>query len=113
MEYIEREKQEQAQKEKEQQEFNERISKVKEQFKGLGKINDIDAVIGLAEKLDVNIPLRTKGWMMESLVSVTLREEDHPDGDIGYAYQRKTKNSRGSQAVFTVIRQIRDIVLSL
>ena len=56
--------------------------------------NDNGVILDLMRKYGVKVPLRTQGWILDCLVSVTF------DGDsVNYTYFKRNKG-RGSQKVF-------------
>lgn len=62
--------------------------------------NDNGIILELMRQYGVKIPLRTQGWILDSLASVKF------DGDkISYSYYRK-RNGKGSQKVFDCIRDL-------
>ena len=58
----------------------------------------------LMEKYDIKVPIRTKGWIDKSLAAVLW-----VDGELRYRY-RKTRGTRGSQAVFQYLDMLEDAV---
>ena len=62
--------------------------------------NDNGIILELMRQYGVKVPLRTQGWILDSLASVKF------DGDkISYSYYRK-RNGKGSQKVFDCIRDL-------
>lgn len=70
-----------------------------------GTINDGNIIVKIADKYGVNIPIRTRGWILNKLAECTITE----NGGVGYRYW-KTKNATGSQKVYEVIFDIRDAI---
>lgn len=62
--------------------------------------NDNGIILELMNRYGVNVPSRTKGWILDCLVSITFN-----DGQISYIY-RKSKNGKGSQRVFVCINEL-------
>ena len=59
--------------------------------------NDSNIIIDLMNKYNVDVSIRTKGWIMKSLLSITFNS----DGGINYSYSKMaSSNSKGSQAIF-------------
>lgn len=67
-----------------------------------GKIESGDIIIKLANKHNINIPLRTKGWIMNCLANITIT----PDGNMNYQYYKK-KGASGSQTIWSILHNIR------
>jgi hypothetical protein len=66
-----------------------------------GKIESGDIIIKLANKYNINIPLRTKGWIMNCLANITIT----PDGNMNYQYYKK-KGASGSQTIWSILHNI-------
>ena len=60
----------------------------------------------LAEKHNIDIPIRTKGWFLNSLSECILTDS----GNISYTYWRKTKNSKGSQTAFEILSKLKTAI---
>ena len=74
-----------------------------------GIIKDGKTIIKLANKYNVTIPLRTKGWILNSLAELEIEV----DKIISYSYKYwKNKNATGSQRIFDVLRNIRSDIVS-
>ncbi len=79
------------------------IEETEKTFINGGTIKDGDIIVKLADKYNVNIPLRTKGWIVNNLVEATITES----GSVNYRYWKRTKNATGSQKVYDVLFDIR------
>jgi hypothetical protein len=82
------------------------IEETEKTFINGGTIKDGDIIVKLADKYNVNIPLRTKGWILNNLVETTITE----GGSVSYRYWRRTKNATGSQKVYDVLFDIRSAI---
>lgn len=102
----ERQRQKELKVEQEKQETINRMVKTEEVFKTGGTIKNGDVIIDLAEKYNINIPLRTKGWILNDLAELTITE----DGSVSYRYYKRTKNTRGSQKVYEVAHDLRKAI---
>lgn len=67
-----------------------------------GTIKGGDIIVKLADKYSVNIPIRTRGWILNTLCESTITE----DGGVSYRYW-KSKGATGSQKVYEVLYNIR------
>ena len=79
------------------------IEETEKTFINGGTIKDGDIIVKLADKYNVNIPLRTKGWILNNLAEATITES----GSVNYRYWKRTKNATGSQKVYDVLFDIR------
>jgi hypothetical protein len=99
-------------KEQKQKEVEERaqaekvaIEEAEKTFTEGGKIDNGDIIIKLANKYDVKIPLRTKGWIIDCLANVTITV----DGNMNYQFYKK-KGATGSQTIWTVLKEIKSVI---
>lgn len=81
---------------------NELIDEAKNILINGGTIKDARSIVSLADRYDINIPLRTRGWMLNMLTEVDVSEL----GSISYRYLKKSKYSKGSQKVFDVLYKL-------
>lgn len=95
------------QKEKErierEQEEEKHLKETESIFINGGTIKDGEVIVKLADKYNVNIPIRTRGWILDNLSETTITES----GNISYRYWRRSKNAKGSQTVYDVLFAIR------
>jgi hypothetical protein len=68
-----------------------------------GTIKGGEIVVKLADKYNINIPIRTRGWILNNLAEATITD----GGSVSYRYWKKTKNATGSQKVYEVLFDIR------
>ncbi len=61
---------------------------------------EADALLILCDKFKVNVPLRTRGWIIEKLVSIN---------DKDMSWQPKKKTDRPSTKVFSIYRQLQEV----
>ena len=73
-----------------------------------GTIKGGEIIVKLADKYNINIPIRTRGWILNNLSETTITE----DGGISYRYWRRSKNATGSQKVYDVLFGIRNLLKS-
>ena len=62
--------------------------------------NDNGVILDLMRKYGVNVPLRTQGWILDCLISVTFN-----DDSISYTYLRRNKG-RGSQKIYDCLHDL-------
>ena len=74
-----------------------------------GTIEDARVVVRIADRLGINIPIRTKGWMLSTMVDCTISN----DGSASYRYYLRKKSAKGSQKVYDILREIRNSLLNL
>lgn len=70
-----------------------------------GTIKGGEIIVKLANKYKINVPLRTKGWILKSLAESIIT----PDGGVSYRYW-KNKGAKGSQTVYNVLHNIRSAI---
>ena len=106
---LERKKQiaEQKAKETEEKEQAEKllIEETESIFVNGGTIKGGEIIVKLADKYNINIPLRTKGWILNSLAESTITD----DGGVNYRYWKR-KNGKGSQTVYSILYNIRSAI---
>jgi hypothetical protein len=69
-----------------------------------GKIDGGDMIIKLADRHGVVIPIKTRGWILNSLAETTIID------NFSYRYYKR-KSGRGSQKVFEIYKEIRKAIL--
>ena len=62
--------------------------------------NDNGIILDLMRKYGVNVPLRTQGWILDCLISVTFNGDS-----ISYTYLRQNKG-RGSQKIYDCLHDL-------
>jgi len=82
------------------------IEETEKTFINGGIIKDGDIIVKLADKYNVNIPIRTRGWILNNLAEATIAE----DGNVSYRYWKRSKNATGSQKVYDVLFDIRSAI---
>jgi hypothetical protein len=101
-------KQEQAKEQKARElaekkiEENKLIEEAENIFKNGGKITSGEVIIKLVDKYGMEIPLRTRGWILNDLAEATITE----DGGVNYRYWKRKKGSTGSQKAFDVLHRL-------
>lgn len=93
-----REAEEKARKEKEQLEETESI------FINGGTIDNGEMIVKIADKYGINIPLRTKGWILNTFAECTLK-----DDTVSMRYWKR-KSGKGSQTFYTIVSQIKGAI---
>jgi len=73
-----------------------------------GTIKGGEIVVKLADKYNINIPIRTRGWMLNNLAEAIITEY----GSVSYRYFRRSKNATGSQKVYDVLLDIRSAIIT-
>lgn len=84
------------------------IEETEKTFINGGTIQGGEIIVKLADKYNINIPIRTRGWILNNLSETTITE----DGGISYRYWRRSKNATGSQKVYDVLFGIRTAIKS-
>lgn len=79
-----------------------------EKFRSGGLIDDGELLIELAEKCGVQIPIRTRGWILKSFGSCKISVEDGRT-DFSIRYYKKN-NGSGSTKIFEIVENIRSAV---
>lgn len=67
-----------------------------------GTIKDSEVIVKIADKYGINIPIRTRGWILNTLAECTISES----GSVSYRYWKRSKNATGSQKVYDVLSVI-------
>lgn len=83
------------------------MEEIEQIFINGGIIKDGGIIVKLADKYNINIPLRTRGWILNNLAEVTITENS-----INYRYWKRTKNATGSQTVYSVLREIKTAIIT-
>lgn len=101
-------RQEQKEKEKREQEQAEQklIKETEKIFITGGTIKNSEVIIKIADKHGIDIPIRTRGWILNNLSEATITE----DGSVNYRYLKRSKNAKGSQTVFNVLYNIKKAI---
>jgi hypothetical protein len=99
------------QKRKEQEEAEKEEQKAIKEAENIlingGTIKDNTLIVRIADKYNINIPIRTRGWILNTLSECTISES----GSISYRYW-KSKGATGSQKVYDVLLDIRSSIQS-
>ena len=82
------------------------IEKTEKIFINGGTIKGGDIIVKLADKYNINIPIRTKGWIYDCLAECTITE----NGGASYRYWKKKKGTKGSQKVYDILFDIRKAI---
>ena len=101
---------EQKKKEMEEQEQAEKllIEETEQIFINGGTIKGGEIIVKLADKYNINIPLRTRGWILNNLAEITITDS----GIMNYRYYKRSKNATGSQKVWDVLADIKTVLKS-
>jgi hypothetical protein len=74
-----------------------------------GKIDDGKIIIKIADKYGINIPIRTRGWILNTLIECTISDKNN----ISCCYWKRSKGANGSQKIydilFAIIRAIKEV----
>lgn len=87
------------------------LAKIKETekiFVNGGTITDSKLIVKIADQYGINIPIRTRGWMLNRLAECIIKD----DGGMSCRYW-KSKTGKGSQKVYDILFDIRDSLLRL
>lgn len=71
-----------------------------------GTVKGGEIIVKIADKYNINIPLRTRGWILNNLAETTITD----DGSVSYRYFKRSKNATGSQKVYDVLFDIRRVL---
>lgn len=98
---IEREERHKKEQEEKEQAERKAIEEAENILVNGGTIKSGELIVKIADKYGIKIPIRTRGWILNSLAECTISE----NGGVSYRYW-KTKNATGSQKVYDVIFNI-------
>lgn len=70
-----------------------------------GVLEDAKLIIKIADKYGVNIPLRTRGWILNNLIKCTISE----NGSISCRCW-ETKNGKGSQKIWDILSEMKGAI---
>jgi hypothetical protein len=73
-----------------------------------GTVKGGEIIVKIADKYNINIPLRTRGWILNNLAETTITD----GGSVSYKYFKRSKNATGSQKVYDVLFDIRRVLKS-
>ena len=73
-----------------------------------GTVKGGEIIVKIADKYNINIPLRTRGWILNNLAETTITD----GGSVSYRYFKRSKNATGSQKVYDVLFDIRRVLKS-
>ena len=101
---------EQKAKEAEEKEQAEKllIEETEKTFVNGGTIKGGDVIVKLADKHNITIPIRTRGWILNSLAESTITVNNYVS--YSYRYWKRKKGSTGSQKVYDVLSDIRKAI---
>lgn len=85
------------------QEHENKLFEAEAIFRNGGTIKDCALIVELADKHGIKIPIRTRGWMLDTLYDVTIGE------GVSCRYIKK-KGGKGSQSVWDVLNGLRDAI---
>lgn len=106
----EREEQEAKERAEQEEQHREEVKKAEEIFERGGLIKDGALLVELADRHGVKIPLRTRGWILNSFAqcSITIIE-----GAPRYSVHYYKRNSgTGSTKIYDIIRQVRAAIVA-
>lgn len=103
---AEREEKQRKEREENERIEQEAISKAESIMINGGKIDNGEIIVKLADKHNVKIPIRTRGWILNNLAYCNISDA----GSISYSYYKRTKNATGSQTVYSVLSDIRKTI---
>jgi hypothetical protein len=101
----EREKKKKIEADEQARQENEMIKSTENIILNGGTINGGNLIVKLADKYNINIPIRTRGWILNTLAECTITEY----GGVSYRYW-KSKNGTGSQKVYDIVFNIRNAI---
>jgi len=102
-EWDERKRQEDAEQERKEQAA---IVEAEGILRNGGKITGGDMIVKLADKYGINIPIRTRGWILNTLAECTI------DGNVVLYRYWKRKAGRGSEKVYDIVGDIRKAIMA-
>jgi hypothetical protein len=99
---AEREEQHKKEVEEEQKKEQAAIKEAENTFINGGTIKNGALVVKIADKYGIDIPIRTRGWILNTLAECTISES----GSISYRYWKRSNGAKGSQKVYDVLSVI-------
>ena len=103
---AEREQQRKKEAEEEQKKEQTAIKETEIAFINGGTIKNGELIVKIADKYGIDIPIRTRGWILHTLSECTISE----NGSVSYRYWKRSKGATGSQKVYDVLFGIRNIL---
>lgn len=82
-----------------------KLKEVEDIFITGGKIKGGDIIVKLADKYNINIPIRTRGWILNTFAESTIEHDK-----ISCRYY-KVKNGKGSTKIYDILHAIRTAIL--
>jgi len=83
-----------------------KIKETENTFVNGGTIKDGAVIVDIADKYGIDIPIRTRGWILNTLSECTISV----DGSVNYRYWKRSKGATGSQKVYDILFSIRNIL---
>lgn len=80
------------------------IKEAENTFINGGTIKNGALVVKIADKYGVNVPIRTRGWILNTLAECTISKS----GSVSYRYWKRSKGAKGSQKVYDILSKVRD-----
>lgn len=106
----EREEQEAKERAEQEEQHREEVKKAEEIFERGGLIKDGALLVELADRHGVKIPLRTRGWILNSFAQCSIAIID---GAPRYSVRYYKRNSgTGSTKIYEIIEQIRAAIIA-
>ena len=106
----EREEQEAQERAEQEEQHREEVKKAEEIFERGGLIKDGALLVELADRHGVKIPLRTRGWILNSFAQCSIAIID---GAPRYSVRYYKRNSgTGSTKIYDIIRQVRAAIVA-
>jgi hypothetical protein len=84
------------------------IEETEQVFINGGTIKDGEIILKLANKYNINIPIRTKGWILDCFAESTIKN----DGTMSCRYWKRKKNATGSTIIYSILREIRTAIMA-
>jgi len=97
-----REEQHKKEVEEEQKKEQAAIKEAENTFINGGTIKNGALVVKIADKYGVNVPIRTRGWILHTLSECTISKS----GSVSYRYWKRSKGAKGSQKVYDILLAI-------
>jgi hypothetical protein len=99
---AEREEQHKKDVEEERKKEQAAIKEAENTFINGGTIKNGALIVKIADKYGIDVPIRTRGWILNTLAECTISES----GSVSYRYWKRSKGAKGSQKVYDVLSVI-------
>lgn len=85
------------------------MEKVKEVLLHGGKISNKEVLLDLADRLNVDIPIRTKGWIRANFVECSVSADGYPQSVTCHVTSNRSK---GSTKIFSLLQKMQTAIIA-